>query len=124
MQQVSSTGSSFTPLEQAVLHAVCEAHAEDQSALEAQLSLATVVSRKNTGAGFYADFAVESSLCAALGGERLRSGPTARIDGLNHGMGFILWLKDGYVKQLEGYSFGESTTRIVFERVGFEILRS
>jgi hypothetical protein len=37
-------------------------------------------------------------------------------------MGFILWLKEGYVDCLEGYSYDESTVEIVFERVGFEIL--
>jgi hypothetical protein len=38
-------------------------------------------------------------------------------------MGFVLWLKDGYVDCLEGYSYGESTTEIAFERVDFEILK-
>jgi len=38
-------------------------------------------------------------------------------------MGFVLWLEDGYVDCLEGYSYDESTTDIDFERVGFEILK-
>jgi hypothetical protein len=46
-----------------------------------------------------------------------------RIDGLRHGMGFILWLKDGYLELLEGYSYEESTVEIDFERAGFDVVK-
>ena len=123
MQNMSSTGPDFTPLERSVLRAICEKHLADGAALEAQLSTATVLSRENTGAGFYTRFAVERASYAAIGGERLRHGPAARVEGLAHGMGFILWLKEGYADQLEGYCYGETTTGIAFERAGFEILQ-
>jgi hypothetical protein len=114
--------SDFTSLERAVLQAICKTYLADRAALEAQLSTATVLSRENTGAGFYTHFVVERASSDAIGGERLRSGPEARVDGLQHGMGFILWLKEGYADHLEGYCYGESTARIVFERAGFVIL--
>jgi hypothetical protein len=60
---------------------------------------------------------------AALGGERLRNGPAVRIGRLQHGMGFILWLRDGYAERLEGYSYGESTSSVDLERADFEIRR-
>jgi hypothetical protein len=112
----------FTALERAVLEAICEMHSANRAALEAQLSTATVISRENTGAGFYARFQVERSSGIAINGERSRAGPEARIDGLRHGMGFILWMKEGYVACLEGYSYAESTKGIVLEAVGFDIL--
>jgi hypothetical protein len=115
--------SCFTPLEQTVLTAICEMYSSDQAALEAQLSTATLLSRENTGAGFYTRFAVERASIAALTGERLRAGPETKIDGLRHGMGFILWLKEGYADCLEGYSYAESTTGIILGAVGFEILQ-
>ena len=117
-------GSCFTPLEQAVLTAICEMHSADRATLEAQLSTATLSNRENTGAGFYTRFAVERTSSAALSGERSRAGPETKIDGLDHGMGFILWLKDGYADCLEGYSYAESTTDIILEAIGFEIQRS
>jgi hypothetical protein len=43
----------------------------------------------------------------------------ANVVGLEHGMGFLLWLRDGHVHKLEGFSYGESTSDIDFERVGF-----
>jgi hypothetical protein len=54
---------------------------------------------------------------------RLRDGPATKIDGLERGMGFILWLKEGYADCLEGYSYAESTTAIILEETGFEILK-
>ncbi|SRR6266481_675917 len=112
----------FTSLERAVLDAICEMYSSDREALEAQLLTATLISRENTGAGFYTRFQVERSPSVAVSGERLRAGPETKIDGLKHGMGFILWLKEGYADCLEGYSYAERTTGIVLEAAGFEIL--
>jgi hypothetical protein len=122
MQHMPSGGSNFTLLERAVLRAICEAYPVDRAALESQLSAAIVLSRENTGAGFYTRLAIERSSGTPIGGDRLRRGPAVRIGGLEHGMGFILWLKEGYADCLEGYCYEESTTRIALEVVGFEIL--
>lgn len=120
-----STESCFTALESAVLRAICEKELVDRNRrdLEGQLSTAVLVSRENTGAGFYTSFAVNRGSGVPVSGERLRNGPAMRIDGLQHGMGFILWLKDGYAELLEGYSYGESTVEIDFKRAGFEIIK-
>jgi len=61
MQHMPSVGSDFTPLEQAVLRAICEMHPVDQVALEGQLSTAMILSRENTGAGFYTRFSVRDT---------------------------------------------------------------
>ena len=114
-------GTNFTSLEQAVLNAICEMHLADRHMLEAQLLSAIVRSRENTGAGFFTRFDVERTAESAIRGERLRNGPEVRIDGLQHGMGFILWLKNGYAECLEGYSYQESTVSINLEQTGFEI---
>jgi hypothetical protein len=115
-------GPDFTAIERAVLAAICDSYPEDRAALEAQLSTATLLRRENTGAGFYTRFAVDRASSSAIGGMRLRNGPATKVDGLEQGMGFILWLKEGYADCLEGYSYAESTTGIVLETAGFEIL--
>ena len=116
MQQI------FTPLEQAVLEAICRTHAADRAALEAQLTTATLRSRENTGCGFVTHFSVDRNSSRPIGGERLRNGPNVKIDGMKYGMGFILWLGQGYADCLEGYAYGDdSTTKLMFEAVGFEI---
>lgn len=109
-------GLDFTPLERAIPDAICEMNLPDRALLQKQLAAAKVLSRKNTGAGFYADFSVDRTLCAAIGGDGLRNGPAdVRIEGLRNGMGFILWLKEGFAECLEGYSYDEDTTDIRFD---------
>jgi hypothetical protein len=104
-----------------VLAAICENHPEDRPALEAQLSTATLSGRENNGHGFYTRFSVDEGASAAVRGPQLKNGPAARIDGLEHGMGFILWLKEGYARCLEGFGYGENIAEISLETVGFEI---
>jgi hypothetical protein len=111
----------FTPLELAVLEAICRAHPADRTALEAQLSTAAFRSRENTGAGFYTRFGVDQDTSTQIRGVQLKNGPQVKIDGLDHGMGFILWLKEGYAQCIEGYSYGESTTELAFETLGFDV---
>ena len=116
--------TTFTPLEQAVLEAICQAYPEDRTALKAQLSTATLRSRENTGCGFFTHFTVDHSSGASIGGGRLRDGPAAKVDGIKYGMGFILWLAQGYADCLEGYAYGPDSTRdTMFETVSFEITK-
>ena len=52
----------------------------------------------------------------------MRDGPSARIEGVKHGFGFILWLEEGYADCLEGYNWGDGdTTALDLEAVNFEI---
>jgi hypothetical protein len=124
MLAVSTIRLAFTSLERAVLHAICEKHSVDRVALETQLSTASVIDRENTGIGFYTHIAVQRDSVVSVGGERLRNGPAVTVEGLKHGMGFILWLKEGFVDCLEGYCYDESTTGIDFDRVSFELAQS
>jgi hypothetical protein len=90
--------------------------------LESQLSTAKLVSRENTGAGCYTRFAVQRECSPAIQGERFHSGPETKIQGLQHGMGFILWVQEGYADCLERHSYGESTSGINLETSSFELL--
>jgi hypothetical protein len=119
-----TSGSGFTRLEDSVFNAICEMHPADSDALSAQLLTAVVRSRENSGAGFYTRFDVERSSSQAVGGEGLRRGPQAKIHGLQHGMGFILWLKEGYAECLEGYAYADSTVELDLEQIVFELEKS
>jgi hypothetical protein len=117
-----SATASFTPLERAVLDAILWIHPSDRHALQVQFAKASVAKRVNTGAGFYTDFNVMRDANAALCGERMRRGPTATVQPLRNGMGFILWLHQGFATCLEGYSYDESTAEMNFEDLEFEIV--
>jgi hypothetical protein len=116
-----SAASAFIPLERAVLTALCEMYPADRANLERQLSTANFSARENTGAGFYTSFVVKREPCTAVGAERLRDGPQVSVDGLKYGMGFILWLEEGFANCLEGYSYGENTAAMDLEKLGFAI---
>ncbi|HUA14367.1 MAG TPA: hypothetical protein VMG31_03650 [Verrucomicrobiae bacterium] len=114
---------TFNVLEQAVLDAICEAYREDREILHSQISTAILKKRENTGCGFFTHFSVDRASTKPISGERLRNGPLVKVTGMRHGMGFILWLDDGYPNCLEGYAYGDdSTTKLDFENVAFEIL--
>ena len=96
-------------LERAVLDALADQVADHAPELRDQLASAQVIDRENTGAGFYTRLAIAT-------GEKMRGvrSPVgdigADIKGLKHGMGFMLWLRDGVADTLEGYAYGEETT--------------
>jgi hypothetical protein len=46
-------------------------YSADRAALEAQLATSTILSRENTGAGFYTHFSIERASSLPIGGERL-----------------------------------------------------
>ena len=79
-----------------------------------------MISRENNGHGFYIGFSVDHGSSAVVRGPERKDGPVAKIDGLKHGMGFILWLKEGYASCLEGFGYGEDISSLNLETVDFE----
>jgi hypothetical protein len=65
--------------------------------------------RKLTGVGFSTTFSTDDAASPATipaGGSRF-GGVDATISGMAYGAGFLLWLKDGRLHELEGYSYDE-----------------
>ena len=119
---MSASEVDFTPLERAVLAAICEKYPSDRSALEAQLATARVRNRENTGHGFFTKVDVKKTPDTALPPPRLRDGPQlVSVHGLKHGMGFILWLTDGFASSLEGYAYADSTVELDLETAEFTL---
>lgn len=108
----------LSPLEQAVLDAIALQVPEVADALASQRGPMRVTARENTGAGFYTTFDVSGSAPIKAGSSKLGD-VGATVAGLRHGMGFLLWLQDGHIHLLEGYSYGENTSGVDFERVAF-----
>ncbi len=114
---------SFTPLEEAVLHSIFAETPDVQSALEEQLRNASVLERENSGAGFF-------TTIDSHGAERLNTPHVlgletcAEVAGLEHGLGFVLFMKDGRLDLLEGYTFGsEDTSQFDLANLSFKIFR-
>jgi predicted transcriptional regulator len=112
--------NELTALEKAVLQKIASQCSEACELLYAQLTNLSVTDRRNTGAGFYTAFKVDSR-CQIVSVNSPIGEVTAEVSGLDHGMGFLLWLKNGYINQLEGYSFEEDTSDIDWTNLNFEV---
>jgi hypothetical protein len=76
--------------------------------LRDQYSVARVVKHELTGVGFFVTFAVPPEAARLDGEKSLHFGDVkAEIDGLQHGAGFVLHVRDGAIDYLEGYSYDE-----------------
>ena len=112
----------FTNMETAALRAIFAETPAISSDLQRQLSRATVTKRENTGGGFYTDIAVPDDVPGVKCPKVLGYATHARVEGLEHGLGFVLFLEDGRLQLLEGYARGpESTTSLDLHSLSFEI---
>ena len=76
--------------------------------LREQMKVATVSERKMTGVGFHADFSVPSAAPSVSERSSFEFGDVAaQIEGVKHGAGFTLFVRDGFLNFLEGYTFDE-----------------
>jgi hypothetical protein len=112
---------SLWPIEQAVLEAAahdCQASGEG---LRGQIATARVTNFENTGAGFFSTVSV-SPEAPRLTDKSPLDAATGSVGSIEHGMGFLVFLENGYVSLIEGYTYGDvSTVGVDFESVNFDM---
>jgi hypothetical protein len=114
----------FTELELAALHSIFSETAELAPGLERQLATATVTERENSGAGFFTRIAVGGDAPAVNSPKVLGHETSARVAGLDDGLGFVLFMEQGRLHLLEGYANSpESTAALDLAHVSFEVYR-
>jgi len=101
--------TKLDPLELAVMQKLLDGEHPVLAALRRQFEVASVASRELTGAGFFTHFVIPAeTVSAPLQGGKLQFGDVeATIVGLQHGAGFLLYIQDGVIQMLEGYSYEE-----------------
>lgn len=99
----------LTDLERNVLEKLLAGAHPVLQALRQQLWGCRVRSRELTGYGFFTELQIDRTVpTAPTSVERLRIGDVnAKIAGLEHGAGFVLFVNGGYLDMLEGYSYDE-----------------
>ncbi len=112
--------ADLSSLEYAVLDKLLAGHDPRLRLLREQLEGCRIESREFTGKGFLTELAVlrparRTPLDIHAG--RLDD-VLATIDGLEHGAGFLLYITDGELDALEGYSYGEPWPDVIR---GFEL---
>ena len=115
--------TKFTKLELAALHSIFSETPDLASSLERQLSTATVTERENSGAGFFATIAVADGAPRVSSPNALGYETHAHVRGMEHGLGFVLFMKDGALSLLEGYALAGSTAALDLTVLMFEIFR-
>ncbi len=114
--------STFTDLEATALRAIFWETPALAPALERQLEVAEVGERKNSGGGFFTTIRVADDAPAIDGPSVLGYATQARISGLEHDFGFVLFIKAGRLHMLEGFAWGpESTHDLDLTTLRFEI---
>ncbi|MFZ2641327.1 MAG: hypothetical protein WA117_10050 [Verrucomicrobiia bacterium] len=98
----------LTSLEKAVLDMMLDKPGAEFEVIRQQLAHATVKDRNLSGVGFFTDFVVPTDTTV------LRDLPNMEIGGieaefpdLKHGAGFVLFIRDGVIRMLEGYTYDE-----------------
>jgi hypothetical protein len=80
---------------------------EAASKILEQYENSTIIKREFTGAGFYTYFQVNDESLSL--GNNVSFGLDcvhAEINGLEYGAGFILFIENGFIDNLEGYTYG------------------
>jgi len=99
----------LTPLEQAVIDILLDKQGEPFDTIRQQLSHATIAERRFTGAGFFTDFIIPADAPARRDlADMTIGGVGAEFPGMQHGAGFLLFVRAGVVSMLEGYTYDES----------------
>jgi hypothetical protein len=122
-RQAFDAPAPLTPLELAVLREhVKQLPRKDGAALEEQIGLISVRSRENTGAGFFTYFDFKARPPHKVKTDMKKCHVTATINDLSNALGFVLWVKDGSIDCLEGYTLAmDSTADLDLASVEFEL---
>ena len=87
---------TLTALEAQVLEMMLEGQDDVRAVLRQQLRLLRVSSREFSGVGFFTAFVVQSDAPRITGLPALQVGNVeGSADNVNHGLGFVLFVKDG-----------------------------
>lgn len=100
---------ALNPLEKAVLEKIITGNHPVQVILREQLKGISVLERRMTGVGFFTSFILSNAVPPVpMTKENAIFGDVgAKIPELKSGAGFLLFLKSGYLFQLEGYTYEE-----------------
>jgi len=112
---------SLWPIERAALEAAAHDYQTLADVVREQIAAAQVSDFENTGAGFFSTLKV-SPEAPRLPDKSPLDAATGAVGNIEHGMGFLLFVENGYVSLIEGYVYGDvSTVRIDFETVNFDL---
>lgn len=98
---------SLFPIERAVVEKILTGDYPTLLQLRHQLEVCTVATREFTGVGFYTTFEVPETAPRTAGLDVTFGDVVGDLPGVSGGVGFLLYVKDGLLDTLEGYTYDE-----------------
>jgi len=112
---------SLWPIELEALRMTVEEYPASADAIRLQIGSARVVAFENTGGGFFSNLVIAENVPPITDKSPLEGG-NAIVSGMEYGVGLLIWVSEGRLSTIEGYSnAGEPTVHIDFSDVSFEI---
>ena|SRR5437764_588885 len=100
--------TELTALESAVIDVLLPDDLPEAAILREQLRSARVSSREMTGVGFFTEFTLSGDAPVLPENRSLHLGNVAATcPDVEHGMGFVLFVREGKITMLEGYTYDE-----------------
>ena len=100
--------SDFTAFERAVIEMFLAGEAPALRTLHEQFNASRPLKREFSGVGFFTYFDVPITAQRVIRPHRVTiSDVDASIDGLQHGAGFVLFVSEGRLRMLEGFTYDE-----------------
>lgn len=98
----------LTKIEKAVLDMMLDRPGEKFEIIRRQLALAQIKARTLSGVGFCTEFIIPPNTAVKRDLPNMEIGGVgAELPDLKHGAGFVLFVRDGVITMLEGFTYDE-----------------
>ena len=105
---------NFEHLEKDVMKMLLEGDDPTVVILRSQLKHSKRICTEMTGTGFFTYFKISPEALRLPNNVRLRFGDvSAEIEGIKHGAGFVLFVDDGILTTLEGFTYDEQWPEVI-----------
>jgi hypothetical protein len=109
----------FEDFEHDVIATILSCNCDGVEILQEQYKYSTVIGRKFTGCGFFTEFIIKDPEKRLPNGENYELSCLGEIENISSSVGFILFVRNGFISTLEGYTYGDELwpTRILSYRL-------
>jgi hypothetical protein len=110
------------PIELEALRATIAEYPSSAHAIRLQIDRAQVAAFENTGGGFFSNLSVIGDVPLIDEKKHPLEGGNGTIPGMEYGIELLIWVSEGRLSMIEGYSHGgEPTAHIDFSSVAFKV---
>ena len=99
---------TYDEFEKIIIEDIIQTYPEHAEKLARQYNSAIVTKRTVNSPGFYTNYEIGDKTASLGDGVDLQLGENQwNVNGLKYGSDYILWVKNGFISSLEGFSYDE-----------------